>query len=192
MIIVPFGSDCGVSECLKKYNLRSFSFPFDWVVAYNGIAKCIDEDFKNFIPKLNERINDYDIYFHHDFTPDTFNNDEAKYKRRILRLQNILEHSEEEVVFLRKGHPPHHHDEHNGQYTVIKSDLEDAEYLDAVLSNRYKNLKYKIIVTLVCGKCFDKDITYVTHSDRIEVHNTTTPSYDDERFEQCVRSIFKV
>ena len=78
-MIIPIGVDCGIAHFCKKYNLRIFSFPFDWVVSYNGVSKCINNNFDEFIPKFNERINKYDIYFHHDFTNETFKEDEIKY-----------------------------------------------------------------------------------------------------------------
>jgi hypothetical protein len=40
--------------------------------------------FESFIPNKNERINKYDIYFHHDFTGN-YNNDKNKYIRRFER-----------------------------------------------------------------------------------------------------------
>jgi hypothetical protein len=41
MIIIPIGIDCGNSDFLKKYNIRKFALPFDWVVTYNGISNIL-------------------------------------------------------------------------------------------------------------------------------------------------------
>ena len=171
MLIIPVGVDCSLATIFKEKGMRKFSSPFDWIVSYNGVTQCIDDDFKNFIPKSNEKINEYDMYFHHDFNTDTFQNDETKYLRRIQRLQHILENPSEPVVFVRKSHTSHHHSEHNGRYTNIKNDLEEAEKLDVVLSNKYKKLNYKILVILVCEKCFDRNITYKSKSSNIYIHN---------------------
>ena len=49
MIIIPIGSDCGVAELLKKYNLRNASYPFDWIFSTPVmIQHCINDDFKTF------------------------------------------------------------------------------------------------------------------------------------------------
>ena len=68
MLFVSIGIDCDVANFLNKYNLRKASLPFDWNVSYNGVSKCIENNFKNFTEPLSaDRINDDDIYFHHDF-----------------------------------------------------------------------------------------------------------------------------
>jgi hypothetical protein len=191
-MIIPIGVDCAMAEFCKKYNLRSFSFPFDWVVTYNGVSKCIENNFEEFIPKYNEQINRYDIYFHHDFLNHTFSDDEIKYRRRIQRLINILQTSEEQIIFCRKGHACHHHGEKYCNITNTKSDIDDAENLDLVLQNKYPKLNYKIIVILVCGICFDSAKTYESTSDKIMIYNIATPEADNIIFEKCVRNIFKV
>ena len=144
-MIIPIGVDCVMAEFCKKYNLRNISFPFDWTVTYNGVSKCIDDNFKLFTKPLNNRINEYDIYFHHDFDKnELFNQDQEKYTRRCQRLINILETSNENIIFCRKGHATHHHYEHNGKYSNITNDLDDAEKLSVILSNKYPHLKYII------------------------------------------------
>jgi hypothetical protein len=189
-IIIPIGVDCGMADFLKENKLRICSFPFDWVVSYNGVSKCIEDKFSLFTQPLNNRINEYDIYFHHDFENiNSFTSDEEKYIRRCKRLTNILETSTEEIIFCRKGHACHHHSEHNGKYCVITSDIEDVEKLNLVIANNYPNLKYKIIVILACGKCFNPSETYKTSSDKIEIYNI---SGDNTVFANLCRNIFKM
>ena len=192
-MIVPIGVDCGMAEFLQKYKLRSSSFPFDWTVTYNGVSSCIDDDFKFFTQPLDKQINKYDMYFHHDFVnPQLLSQDTEKYTRRYNRLLDILRSGSEEVIFFRKGHASHLHKEHNGKYTHITSDLDDAEKLDTVLQTKYPNLTYKIIVILVCGDCFDPSKVYKSESNRIEIHNIASAQADDARFNNLCRTIFKV
>lgn len=193
MIFIPIGVDCGMAQFFKNYNLRYVSFPFDWTVTYNGVSKCIEDDCKFFTEPLNDKFNLYDIYFCHDFDKnENFNEDKEKYFRRCQRLINILETSNEEIIFCRKGHAFHHHYEHNEKYSNIISDIDDAEKLDTILLNKYPQLKYKIIVILVCGKCFNPLNSYKPKSDRIEIYNISTPQVEDMIFENCCRNIFKV
>jgi hypothetical protein len=92
MIIIPIGVDCGIADFLKKYNLRTVSLPFDWAVSYNGVSKCIEDDFKYFTEPLTNRINIYDIYFHHDFHHDVQDavlqqeQDRQKYAKVHMRM----------------------------------------------------------------------------------------------------------
>ena len=192
-MIVPIGVDCGIADFIKKHKLRSFSFPFDWTVAYNGVSSCINDDFKSFTEPLDNQINTYDMYFHHDFIhPHLLQKDKEKYVRRYNRMMDIFTASTEEIIFVRKGHAPHHHQEHDGKYTNITSDLEDAEKLDVVLQTKYPNLKYKIIVILVCGDCFQSSQKYTSSSSRIEIYNIASAKVDDDRFDKLCRTIFKV
>jgi hypothetical protein len=191
-MIIPIGVDCGIADFCKKYNLRTASFPFDWTVSYNGVSKCIEDDFKSFIPSLNERINKYDIYFHHDFINPPFEEDTNKYIRRYERMMDILENTKEEVIFCRKGHAFHHHHEHNQKYNNITSDIEDSENLNKVLSSKYPYLNYKIVVILVCAQCFNPSTIYTSNSEKIEIYNIASPYADATLFENCARTIFKV
>lgn len=151
MIIIPIGVDCGNASLFKENNLRNFSLPFDWSVTYNGVSKIIKNDFNDYIPKDNNSLNIIDdVYFVHNEFPK----DNEQMLRRINRLKSILETSNEKVVFIRKGHACHNHNEHDGRYNIIKSDIQDAEELNIVLQEKYPNLNYEIIVFLICGKCF--------------------------------------
>jgi hypothetical protein len=191
-MFIPIGVDCGMENFFKKYNLRNSSFPFDWVVTYNGISTCIDNNFKNYIELDENKINEYDVYFHHE--RDNFTNeDKEKYIRRCNRVINILETTNEEIVFCRKGHAHHHHYEHNGKYfNNIKNEIDECEKLNISIRNKYPHLKYKIILILVCGKCFNREETYKRSTDKIEIYNISTPDVDDELFEKSARNIFKV
>jgi len=193
MIIIPIGIECGMADFLRKNSLRNLSFPFDWNVTYNGVSKCIEDNFKLFTEPLNDRINDYDIYFHHDFyNEESYNTDKEKYNRRIQRLMNILETTTEDIIFCRRGHLCHHHYEQNGKYYNIANDIDDVEKLNTILSNKYPKLKYKIIVILLCGKCFNSTETYKSNSDKIEIHNIASLQPEDEKFEKFCRNIFNV
>jgi hypothetical protein len=171
MIIIPIGADCGVAELLKKYNLRNASYPFDWIVTYGGISKIIENDFLNFIPNecgkgvLHSTYNMWMV--HYDFPKDT-----EKIERRIKRFTNLLEGSQEEIVFLRKGHWKSHHDECSKFFCKeISNDITEAENLDIILKTKYPNLKYSIVLLLVCGKCYQPDDIYKPTSSNITIHN---------------------
>jgi hypothetical protein len=186
-MIVSIGVDCGVGDFCKKYGLRTISLPFDWVVSYHGVSACIDDEFKEFIPKEG-MINKYDIYFNHDFNGEKDEEDTLKYLRRAKRFMDILTESKEEIIFFRRGHAQHHHREHQGRYETIKNDIQDAEDLDRILSSKYPNLKYRIIVVLVCGRCFSREKIY-SSLPRVEVHNIVTPEVDFFMFENLAKKI---
>jgi len=185
-MIISLGVDCGMAEFCRKHNLRTVAFPFDWTIAYNGVSKCIEDNFAQFLPQNGQTKNIYDIDFFHHFKTHTFQDDIEKYKRRIERFNDVL-HSQEKVLFCRKGHATHHHEAHS----QIQSDLTDAENLDRILTSRYPRLNYTIIVFIICGKCFDSKMTYTSQSPRIEIHNIAMNPIDDSVFEKCAYDIFK-
>jgi hypothetical protein len=148
------------------------AFPFDWNVSYNGVSKCFENNFANFSEQSN-KINKYDVFFLHDFQNDaTINSDIEKYNRRCERLINILETTNDIVIFIRKGHISRHHIEHHGQ-DKIANDIEDVKNLNNILQNKYPQLKYKIVLGLGCNICFNKDTIYKCdnsdNSDNIDI-----------------------
>ena len=182
-----------MADFLKKYNLRKLSFPFDWNVTYIGVSTCIDDNFRCFTEPLHNRINTYDIYFHHDFeNKKLLDQDKEKYNRRCQRFLDILETTSEEIIFCRKGHACHHHCEHNNKYSNTINDIDDAEKVDIILQNKYPKLKYTIIVILICGKCFHSNETYTSKSSNIDIYNIASNQADYTIFESLCRDIFKV
>ena len=177
-IFIPIGVDCGFTHLLKKYNFRNCSLPFDWTISYKGVSNIFKNNFENylptlsdnfeskdsldFIPKNNNNFNNMcDVWFIHD----SFPNDTEKHTRRIEKLKTLL-NSNEKIVFLRKSHGQHHHNEYN-----IKNDIEDAEELDNILTNNYPNLQYTIVVALICGHCFNSNICYTSTSKNVNIYN---------------------
>lgn len=199
MIFVSIGIDCDVANFLNKYNLRKMSLPFDWNVPYNGVSKCIDCNFENFTNPLDkDRINEYDVYFHHDFEKvndkEAIIADKEKYLRRCERLINLFKNCEntgEEILFIRKGHMCYHHEEQNSKYKNITDDYEDVKKLNKILSSKYPCLKYKIILVLGCTKCFKKDTVINNIDTNIEVYNNVCDSGEDRNklFEECLLNI---
>jgi hypothetical protein len=196
MLFVSIGIDCDVANFLNKYNLRKASLPFDWNVSYNGVSKCIENDFNNFTKPLSaDRINETDIYFHHDFldiaATATASPDHDKYHRRCRRLLNLFETAEttgEFVLFIRKGHLCYHHEEQKGKYKNITCDVEDAKRLSGILRSKYPLLKYKIIVVLGCTKCEAKDTDNddsVSPLSPVSVYNNVNGG----TFEECMLNI---
>jgi len=181
-MIIPIGIDCGAADFLKKNNLRTCALPFDWVVTYHGISNIIRNDFNNYIPVNSDRLNtDYQVSFVHF----TFPEDTEKIQRRVERFKTILETSIDSIYFLRKGHAFHNHSENS-----IKNDIEDAEELDSILAIKYPNLKYEIIVVLMCGSCFDSTKEYISKSTKVKVYNRSTPIVNDKLFIDVCADIF--
>jgi len=193
MIIIPIGTDCALARFLKKTEIRTTAFPFDWAVSYNGVSECFKNNFINFTESVNNRINQYDMWFAHDFIDDSLlEHDREKFNRRCQRLIKILETSNEQVLFFRTGHASHHHREHKGRFTTLKNDIQDAEDLDGILQSRYPNLAYKIIVALICSECFNPSEIYRSHSNRIEIYNIAAPVVTETMFDNLCRYIFNV
>ena len=161
--IVSLGVDCGVANFLKENGLRNFSLPFDWVVSYGGVSNILKNKFDNYIPNDNSQFNYKDNvkFIHENFPADI-----KKMNRRINRFLNLL-NDDKEIIFLRKGHSEHHHSESE----VINDDLLDCEELYDILKENYKNLKFKIILFLVCSKCYNYKEKY--DSEKVIVYNVS-------------------
>lgn len=184
---IPIGVDCGVATALRKCGARQWAFPFDWTVTYNGVSACVADNFSRFMPVAADRINDYDVFFMHDFLDGAAS--AVKYERRISRFQELLATTDEEVVFIRRGHGNHQHLEHEGRFLDIKSDIVDAGDLAGVLTARYPRLKFKVVVILVCGRCFSRQQVYKAPSALVEIHNIVSLEADTAAFEECVGRI---
>jgi len=186
MIIIPIGIDCAIAEFLNNNNLRNRSYPFDWVVTYSGVHNIIDNNFIDYIPddfssgKILNTI--YDVLFLHEKSPD----DKLKYERRILRFNTLLEDSKEEIIFCRRSHLLGHH-----EYTNISNDVEDAKKLNDILKSKYQNLKYKIILILMCDKCFsNKEYNdLIDIYPNIEIHNISSNNPDNNKFYKYMDTI---
>lgn len=179
VIFIPIGIDCGLAGLLKNSNLRTCAYPFDWNVTYMGVSDIFKDNFINFIPDnsiiINTKpANKYNMSFpHNEFPMDT-----DKYKRRIERLITLLETTNEHVILFRKSHTFHHHDEN----TNIKDDINDIEELDIIFKKRYPNLKYTLILTLACAKCYNPKTIYTSQSTTIDVYNIVTEGINNEIF----------
>jgi len=168
---ISLGVDCGTATILKKLGLRTCSLPFDWVITYEGITNIINNNFNNYLPA---RDNNYEnlnktcgTLFLHNIFPD----DNEIMNKRINRFKKLLEMCDEKIIFVRKSHGFHHHNE----YDNIINDVDDAINLDLLLLQKYPNLEYEIHVILICDKCFTNVITNEKISNNIKIHNISRP-----------------
>ena len=183
MIIVPIGIDCAISDFLNRHKLRKFSLPFDWIVTYNSVHDIINNSFEDFIPDISGsgriRNDNYNVLFMHDHFPE----DSEKYKRRINRLYEILNNTNDEVVFVRRSHLTRHH----GESKNITNDFDDSKKLCSLLQEKYPKLKFKIVLVLMCGNCFNHEKIY--KHPNIEVHNICSQKADNSEFHNFMDTI---
>jgi hypothetical protein len=189
---ISLGVDCGTANILKQLGLRSCSLPFDWVVTYEGITNIINSDFTNYLPKNDngnyEKLNRNSgtLFLHNNFPDDI-----GKMNKRIDRFKNLLEMSNEKIIFVRKSHGSHHHNEYNN----VINDIDDAVKLDLLLLKKYPNLIYEIHVILICDKCFTN--INENMSNNIIIHNISRPYpinvdvTNPDYFNELCKKIFK-
>jgi len=153
-IFIPIGTDCGIAAALNNYKLRLFSLPFDWVVTYNGVTDIIVNKFAGYLfPDKQSNIS-----CHTKFVHNTFPNDYETMNRRINRFMELLKNEEKELIFIRKGHYIHHHQEAEKNYCILKNDLQDSYDLDKNLKTTYPKLK-----------CFQ-------YNEKVSLRNLSIPS----------------
>ncbi len=187
MIIIPIGIDCHPTFAIRDHNMRFFSWPFDWVVTYNGVADHFKEKFCNFLPKDSSLIWN-DTYFIHNKFPD----DAETMQRRIERFLDLLQTSDDEIIFFRKSHCPIHHDEIIKFNVKLKNDIMDAEELHDHIKATYPNLKFKIVLALICGQCFNCNDKYQTSKENLYIFNNSTMKQEEveSKFYEIFYKIF--
>lgn len=156
--IIPLGMYCSVAEALKKIQMRQQSYPLDWVVSFGGISDIFSNKFEDFIPDKKyvypngdnfDWSKRYGLIFRHDNFPEST----EKYNRRISRMLDILNTTNDLVVFVRSCHSYEHHDEIAHNNILYEDDMKDITAFDSVIKKDYPNLKYRIITILACNKC---------------------------------------
>lgn len=150
---IPIGIDCDVAFMCKEFKMRNCAYPFDHIVTYDGITKILENNFDSFIPNVNENIINnhvFDKNYNTKFIHDNFllQEDKDKYKRRIDRFLEKLKDNKK-IVFIKKGHSIHHHNEVEN----IVNEYEEIKRLNEYLKKNYKNLNYDIVLILLCKKC---------------------------------------
>lgn len=192
MLIIPLGVDCQITFMLRDNFLRNASWPFDWTVTYNGVADIIKNKFAGYLPEKTTDDEKTKVHCNTYFMHNAFPHDTEHMTRRIDRFLELLQTSDEEIVFMRRGHSHHHHKEAEDFGVKLKDDLEDMEELYDFLENTYPNLKFKIILILVCGDCYDADKKYVSETQRQNMHiyNIAHTGRDDEKFKLFFEQTF--
>ena len=186
-IFIPIGIDCWPANTLIYHKLRHFSLPFDWTITYNGVSDIIQNNFDNFLPISN--TNTVNIPSNTVFLHQKFPDDYDKLERRIKRFLNLLENTTNKLIFIKKGHNYCHHKLAESDGCILKNDITDCENLHTLLSEKYPKLKYKIVVFLSCGKCFDS--TKIYKSKNIEIYNIADLEVNNRKFTDLFAQIYK-
>jgi hypothetical protein len=194
-LYISIGIDCGNSQVLNDCEKRKLSLPFDWVVTYNGVTDIIKNDFEDFLP-LPEMINEKNTQLFNDlsctfFPHNVFPRDYEKMQRRIDRFRNCLKYETTELIFIRKGHFIHNHDEANTKFNcVLKNEIDDCEELYDYLKTKYPKLIFKIVLLLTCNICFDFNKVY--DSDKITITNISNCQTHNENQEKTREAVCKL
>jgi len=173
MIVIPIGCDCNITFRLRDRFIRTTAYPFDWLVTYNGVADIIKNEFNNFLPQDGSKLCCNTWFKHNEFPQDL-----EQMQRRIDRFMDLIKTSNVEIVFIRKSHELHHHEESNRFNYILKNDIQDAEELYQHLKKGYPSLKFKIFVILMCPKCFEQNKNY--YSNDIKIYNITKDKVNNE------------
>lgn len=125
---ISLGSNCNIASRFAEYQIRTFAFPFDWLITpAESLHALIENDFHDFLNLENFQIENeivlidtkYKLKFHHDMDatkwqstnlglvpkhPDALNDYEEmvhRYGRRIARFYAFLD-SEIPIYLLRR------------------------------------------------------------------------------------------
>tara|TARA_B110001450_G_scaffold115712_1_gene109421 strand:- start:6005 stop:6673 length:669 start_codon:yes stop_codon:yes gene_type:complete len=165
---ISLGNNCTVTLSLNNLGLKKESMPFDYIVSNPRIIyDCFKTNFTHFTnintkhseyrdnnlvyfyPKIKSSFpgfpmhsleNEYGIKFHH-FGGSPVQLSEM-FKRRTERFLNILEKSNEEIIFF---YCTETYIYDNISRNNSELDYQYLQKIDNYLSNNYKNLKFKIV-----------------------------------------------
>lgn len=188
---IGLGCDCYIADFMQKANLRSFSFPFDWMFAYPcTVKRSLDKDFSDWLnpqyltvmdnPKRNDDKDSvstkHDLYHDHmddldkkhdGFLHVFFNHHDVlsdagkKMFERRIERYKSVINSSEYIVFLTNSNI---------------DDLESAGLLDY-----YKDRKGKTII--VCLKLIsnrDMSPKYIKYKDYYVIEFGHTGDWSDD------------
>lgn len=195
-LIVSLGEDCACSSYLRKFNLQSASYPFDWLtkasletrfeLLLSNFEGFLDKKYLVHIEKNPNCVNDYkneyykniknEIIFLHDF-PASMTFEEGyelvfeKYQRRIKRLYEKIEKSKK-VLFVWLG-----------KTQSIEND-KILEY-QRKLTEKFKNKNVHILVLENIPNYKEKDFKEEKISKKIlkikyDIKTTKVPHTSDE------------
>ena len=104
--VCSLGSLCHSAQILKRNNLKTCSYPFDWIFSnYNIILHCIADDFKIFLDKsyyIDRTISQcghryYSPYLFNHHNPLVNENDYKYFVRCVNRFKNLLQTSDHKL-----------------------------------------------------------------------------------------------
>lgn len=115
--IVSLGTHCLTSSILKKWNLKNYSLPFDWLFSCpNTVLDCLSDDFEIFldksfyqpIPRITgdpgaqhlwylEKYGVQDVFAHRDPTAE---NDYQYTTRTVDRFRNLMRSDDAKLFFM--------------------------------------------------------------------------------------------
>ena len=103
---ISLGYFCGVATDLEILGLRSYSYPFDWLISsFPEVVNLIDKEFDGFLDfdnlsqntccRSHYRDDKFKIYFFHDFSEFSslnkqYSSVKSKYLRRISRFLQAI------------------------------------------------------------------------------------------------------
>lgn len=143
--VIPFGHRCSSALAIKFASLRKMSLPFDWSIPLypNKIQHVLENDFKDFIPDVQNSIfqNKYGFRLAH------FNNDVnegiTQYNRRIARFKKIMK--EDKKMFFVYINEDYLYDEKYREKQFNDNLFSQMLELELYLKEKYPKMIYKIL-----------------------------------------------
>lgn len=107
--VCSLGGLCQTAMMQKRLQLRTCSYPFDWVFSNaNTIKECLEDDFKTFLDKSQYRDLCHKRCGHAKYNPNMFNHrnplrhasDYQYYERCVDRFRKMLQCSEHKLFIM--------------------------------------------------------------------------------------------
>lgn len=163
--IISLGYDCTVARNARELNLRTSSYPFDWMVSINTIKtfEAIKNDFEGFTDIVSRKkigdseyyVNKYEMVFlhHSHLSLEELN---REFEKKINSFRKILS-SDKNILFIRKLHGTHELEFCNSPDNNPIAEYDALEELIEFLKNKY-NKEIQIKMFISCDRCASQHI----------------------------------
>jgi hypothetical protein len=194
--IISIGNRCCTTLCLRKLNIYTNSYPFDYIPTTPELILKYLKNSDDFYPDINNVCNKDKLWFgHFDTTTENYSKTIETFKRRFCRLFSALK-EQKKILFIYTSEADvfnENNNKYNDNYTgLIKLRdyiIDTYKYTDFMILAFHTN---KTFDNTQCIVNYRVDIDQKYISDDCSTHNNVTCSLYRETIYKMMKCIFNI
>lgn len=183
---ISLGDHCVISLYMKKFGLKSQSYPFDWIISNMDIViDILENKFVTFIDNpvvYEEKLPTKKIFYHH-----SIDKDKDYFKRCVCRFQNLIDKNctfymsishtgGDKITQLNKNHRKYSHDDYLKLYRLLENYCKNCKLVIINIYNGTKNLTVEqidinIYIYNIYGKLWGGILDKHSESELLQIFN---------------------